>query len=344
MTHIINTPETHDVYMIAEIGGNHEGDLGLAKELLNQAIESGVNAVKFQAYTGEGIANKLVDPNRVKHFNKFTLSLDNHIELAEMCLNTNVDYLASVWNENMLSGLIPYMKYVKVGSGDLTNYRFFELISSHKKPLIVSTGLSSEQEVIEAVRVIDEYYQDCEMGEQSHALLQCTSMYPIEFSDANLNVMSRFKELFPNYKIGYSDHTVGTTAIQVAISMGARVIEAHFTDKNIKSDFRDHKVSKTIDEFKDIIKFAQHVKQLQGSCNKSLLEIEKAQGHDVSFRRSLYLNKDLPAGTIIREEDIVVLRPAAGIPASEYKNLIGKKLIRKKVALEVVEWHDLEDT
>jgi N,N'-diacetyllegionaminate synthase len=339
----MKTREMHDVYVIAEIGGNHEGDFGLAKELLNQAVEAGVDAIKFQAYTGDGIANKVVDPDRVKHFNKFTLSLENHIELAEMCLNSNVDYLASVWNENMLHSLIPYMKYVKVGSGDLTNYRFFELISLHKKPLIISTGLSSEQEVIDAVRAVDGFYQDFKMGDQRHALLQCTSMYPIEYSDANLNVMHKYKKLFPNYKVGYSDHTIGTTAIQVAISMGAKVIEAHFTDKKIKSDFRDHKVSKTVDEFKDIIKFSQQVKQLQGSQKKSLLEIEKAHGHEVSFRRSLYLNKKLTAGAIILENDIVVLRPAVGIPASEFKNLIGKRLVRSKEALEVIDWDDFED-
>ncbi len=342
MTDDMKTQKTHDVYIIAEIGGNHEGDFGLAKELLNQAVDSGVNAVKFQAYTGEGIANKVVDPSRVKHFNKFTLSLENHIELAEMCINSKVDYLASVWNKDMLQGLIPYMKHVKVGSGDLTNYRFFELISAYKKPLIISTGLSSEQEVIDAVKAIDRYYRDCEMGEQKHALLQCTSMYPIEYSDANLNVMHRFKELFPNYQIGYSDHTIGTTAIQVAISMGAKVIEAHFTDKKIKSDFRDHKVSKTIDEFKEIIKFSKQVKQLQGSNKKSLLEIEKAHGHEVSFRRSLYLNKKLPAGAVIGEQDVIALRPAAGIPASEFYSLLGKKLVRTKEALEIIEWHDFE--
>ena len=144
----MNTENKTNVYFIAEIGGNHEGDFSLAKDLLNQAIECGVDAVKFQAYTGEGIANRLVDPDRVKHFNRFTLSLDDHIELAEICLKRNVDYMASVWNEEMLCQLVPYMRFVKVGSGDLTNYKFFEILSSYQKPIVLSTGIADIQEVV----------------------------------------------------------------------------------------------------------------------------------------------------------------------------------------------------
>ena len=341
--HAMNKRGNSKVYFIAEIGGNHEGDFSVAKDLLHQAIESGAHAAKFQAYTGDGIANKVVDPSRVKHFNKFTLSLDHHVELAEMCENANVDYMASVWNEDMLRHLVPYMKYVKIGSGDLTNYKFFSLLAHYQKPLILSTGLSTEEEVAGAVATIDQCYQEHDLGNLSHYLLQCTSMYPIEFSDANLNVMKSYSKLFPNYKIGYSDHTSGTTAIQVAIAMGAEMIEAHFTDRAIKSDFRDHIVSKTMAEFQDLIKFSEQVHELQGSFKKSLLDIEKENGHEISFRRSLYLNKTLKRGSKIKEEDIVVLRPASGIPASQYSDLVGKRLLRDVEALELFHWHDVED-
>ena len=337
----VNSENKTKVYFIAEIGGNHEGDFSLAKDLLNQAIECGVDAVKFQAYTGDGIANRLVDPDRVKHFNRFTLSLDDHIELAEICLKRDVDYMASVWNEEMLGQLVPYMRFVKVGSGDLTNYKFFEILSSYQKPIILSTGIAEIQDVEAAVSMIEKFYSGCDLGNLNHHILQCTSMYPIEFSDANLNVMGTYKNLFPNYEVGYSDHTVGTTAIQVAIAMGARTIEAHFTDKSIKSDFRDHIVSKTADDFRELIKFSDQVRDLQGSYEKSLLEIEKINGHDKSFRRSIYLNKYLPKGSTIKPEDVVILRPLSGIPASQYYELIGKKLARDINALEILQWSDI---
>ena len=331
------------VYFIAEIGGNHEGDFGLAKELLDQALESGVDAVKFQAYSGEGIANRIVDPGRVKHFNKFTLSMDNHIELAELCLANGVDYLASVWNEEMLSQLISYMRYVKIGSGDLTNYKFFKILASHEKPLILSTGLSDFEEVEAAVKTIDLFYRNCSLGDIEHHILQCTSMYPIAYSDAHLNVMKTYKKAFPKYKVGYSDHTVGTTAIQVAISMGAKMIEAHFTDRSIKSEFRDHLVSKTAEEFKELINFTEQVLELQGSNKKELLDIEKSNGHEKSFRRALYLKTDMARGAIVKEGDIAILRPVAGIAASEYYELLGKKLVRDITALEPLAWSDFTD-
>ena len=309
------------VYFIAEIGGNHEGDFGLAKDLLWQAIGSGVNAVKFQVYTGDGITNRNIDPKRAAHFDKFTLSTKQHLELAEICKNNQVDYLASVWNEELLGLFVEYMRYIKVGSGDLTNYRFLQLLSKYNKPLILSTGLAELAEVESAVGYLKACFNNTDVAELKHTVLQCTSMYPILDSDAHLNVMNTYRRLFPCFDVGYSDHTNGITAIEVALCMGASMIEAHFTDRSIKSDFRDHLVSKTSQEFRDLISFSKKVKEIKGSDQKTLLDIEKQNGHDKSFRRSLYLKKFKNKGSVVLEGDITVLRPVDGIEANYFDDV-----------------------
>ena len=128
----------------------------------------------------------------------------------------------------MLCQLVPYMRFVKVGSGDLTNYKFFEILSSYQKPIVLSTGIADIQEVEAAVNMIEKFYSSCDLGNLNHHILQCTSMYPIEFSDANLNVMGTYKNLFPDYQVGYSDHTIGTTAISGCNSYGSKDYRSPF--------------------------------------------------------------------------------------------------------------------
>ncbi len=140
------------------------------------------------------------------------------------------------------------MDFYKVGSGDLTAYPMLRELAKFKKPILISTGLADEKEVVEAVAFLqkqNDYYQQ----KEAIAVLQCTSMYPIQNSDANLNVMHRYKELF-QCKVGYSDHTEGSYAMEIAIAMGAEILEFHFTDDRSGKSFRDHKVSLTKDEVK----------------------------------------------------------------------------------------------
>ena len=135
--------DNDDIYIIAEIGGNHEGNFDKALDLLHQAADAGAQAVKYQIYTGETLVNISQDPDRVKHFDKFALSESQYEELAIECQSRNVDFCASVWSENLIEKFSNYLPYIKVGSGDLTAYPILTKFAKINKPIILSTGLAT---------------------------------------------------------------------------------------------------------------------------------------------------------------------------------------------------------
>lgn len=311
--------------LIAEIGGNHEGDFEYAKRLTDLAIKSGADAVKFQIYTGDSLVSSLESPQRNLHFKKFELSKEQHIELAKMVLNAGKLYSASVWDIEALEWIDAYMSFYKIGSGDLTAYPVLKAIAKKMKPIILSTGLANEEEVQKTVGYLenlDDFYK----VPQNLSVLQCTSMYPIEDADANLLVMRRFSELF-DHPIGYSDHTEGTIALETAVALGADVLEFHFTDSRENKTFRDHKVSLICDEVLDLKSKIKRIKASQGSGVKTALPIEIDNGHDISFRRAVYPSRDIAKGEILNEENLTVLRPLSGIDARDFDKVKGKKLL-----------------
>ncbi len=322
--------------LIAEIGGNHEGNFEYAKKLTQLAISTDVDFVKFQLYTGDTLVSKVESPIRNKHFKKFELSKEQHLELAKMITDAGIGYMASVWDEDMMEWIDPYMPIYKVGSGDLTAYPILKTIARKGKPIIISTGLSRESEVIEAVdfiRTINSIYN----GAENLAILQCTSMYPIAQSDVNLSVMQRLKN-FTSTTIGYSDHTEGLDALKYAYAMGAQVLEFHFTDTREGKEFRDHKVSLTPIEVKKLIEEIQKINILKGESEKQPLEIELENEHHISFRRAVYPKIDLKKGMILTEGNLTTLRPLRGIDAREYYAVLGKTLTKDVKAHEKLDW------
>jgi len=325
--------------LIAEIGGNHEGDFDYAKKLTRLAIESKVDVIKYQIYTGDTLVSKLENPDRNNHFKRFELTKAQHIYLAEMVLESGVKYSSSVWDINALKWLDKYIDIYKIGSGDLTAYPILEETSKKGKPMIISTGLSSEAEVIEAVKFV----QSCNSiytNKDYLGVLQCTSMYPIPFEDANLCVLKRFKEIF-NLSIGYSDHTEGSKALQYAHAMGAEILEFHFTDSRANKDFRDHKISLTKSEIHELIAEMKLINSLKGNTEKKPLKIEKDNGHDLSFRRAVYPSRDIKKGEVLSHENLTVLRPLSGIDARSYYDVIGKKVLKDFEMHEKMNFKDL---
>jgi len=309
--------------LIAEIGGNHEGDFEYAKKLTRLAISSNVDFIKFQLYTGNTLVSKMESPDRNSHFKKFEFTKDQHIYLAKMVQEAGIGYMASVWDEEMMKWIDPFLPIYKVGSGDLTAYPILETIAKKGKPIIISTGLSKEEEVLDAISFIQNInpiYRDANYL----AVLQCTSMYPIKDSDAHLSVIPRLKEL-TGLTVGYSDHTEGLKAMFYAYSLGAEIIEFHFTDSRDGKQFRDHKVSLTADEVKILQQEINLIKELKGTSVKESLSIEIENGHDISFRRAIYPKYDIPVGTILNDNNLICLRPNHGIDARDYNKLLGKK-------------------
>lgn len=325
--------------LIAEIGGNHEGDFDYAKRLTQLAIESGADFVKFQIYTGDTLVSALESPTRNQHFKKFELSPEQHIELAQLCQAHEVGYMASVWEEAALKWIDPYISIYKVGSGDLTAYPVLKTLAAYRKPLILSTGLATEAEVVEAVQFIrsqDPIYEKPEYL----AVLQCTSMYPIPKDDANLRVMDQLRSL-TGCPIGYSDHTEGSKALEIATAMGAEILEFHFTDSREGKTFRDHKVSLTRDEVIALRSKLQDIERLQGDRVKQPLAVEG--DHVVSFRRAVYPVKDLPAGTTLSMNNLTTLRPNHGIDARDIFKVLGKKTTVDLKRHQKLDWEFLID-
>ena len=197
----------HGPLLIAEIGGNHEGNFEYALKLTKLAIDSNVDFVKFQLYTGDTLVSKVESPQRNKHFKKFELSMEQYIQLAELCEANGVKFMASVWNPDYVSWIDKYNPIYKIGSGDLTAYPVLKEFAKLGKPIILSTGLSTIDDIAGAVEVIqkeNEIYKNPNFL----SILQCTSMYPIPYEDANLSVIQTLKDIF-HLPIGYSDHTEG---------------------------------------------------------------------------------------------------------------------------------------
>ena len=318
--------------LIAEIGGNHEGDFAYAKRLTKLAIKSDVDIIKFQIYSGETLVNNLMSPNRFKHFKKFQLSKKQHIYLAEMCLANGIKYLSSIWDTKVLKWLDKYLEIYKIGSGDLTAYPIIKEFAKKGKPIILSSGLSNSKEIKNTINFLinkNKKYKSKEFL----SVLQCTSSYPTIDQEANLKIVTQLVNN-NNITAGYSDHTIGSLALKSAYTLGAQILEFHFTDTRKNKTFRDHKVSLNFNETKELIKDLKRIKNLLGTNIKKPTASEIKSKHLISFRRGIYLNKNLERGTKIKESDLVCLRPNIGVDARDYKKIVGRKVKRNIKKLE----------
>jgi N,N'-diacetyllegionaminate synthase len=328
-------------FIIAEIGGNHEGNIDYAKKLLIDAAKSGADAVKFQTYFPEKIVSKVEDPNRYEHFSKFSLPIENYFELAKLAKQHGVMFMSSIWDHDSLNELNPLIDIHKVGSGDITNYPLIKSLLLTGKPLIISVAMakmSEIKEVVEYISSVDPTY----LSDNKLAILQCVAMYgDPKDCFANLNVIKSLKSEFQNVTIGYSDHTVGNFAANIAVALGAEIIEIHFTDDKSR-DFRDHHISINAKELADLQENISRTITLLGSSKKyPVNEIETSE-RIREFRRGCYLKNDLKKGDIISSENLTTLRPCKGIDARDFEKIIGSKLLKDKKAFVSLSWSDFE--
>ena len=307
--------------LIAEIGGNHEGDFGKAKDLVNMAIESEVDFIKLQTYFADTLVEKTIAPDRWTHFKKFELSIEQHIELAELITNQGKNYLSSIWDINSYTQLEKYLTHIKIGSGDSVSYSFLKQAALIGKPIILSTGLCTLNEVSLSVKTLREINPIYKKPEFIY-ILQCTSMYPIPMIEANLNVMNEYRKF--NCRVGYSDHTLGKFALEVASLLGAEILEFHFTDDKEKKSFRDHQVSLVSEDVKELNIFFDNVIEVCGSSKKEPTKSEKDNNHIQTFRRGTYLQQNISSGSVISKDDLIEKRPLN--EGLSYLELIGKKV------------------
>lgn len=329
----------HGPLLLAEIGGNHEGDFEAAVHLVDLAIGAGVDAIKFQIYYGDTLVSATESPDRNAHFKRFELTPTQHIELARRVLAAGRSYVASVWDVDAFEWITPVMSICKIGSGDLTAPPFLRAAADTGKPLILSTGLSDMAEISDAVALI-RHRNPAYCDPAQLAVLQCTSMYPIADSDANLSVMKSLSDL--DVTVGYSDHTVGRRALEVAAAMGAAVLEFHFTDRKEGRSFRDHQLSLDESDVRQLIGALDEIRVLRGSPEKAPLGVEIANGHPTSFRRAVYPARDIAAGELLDARNLCVLRPNHGIDARDYDSVLGRRAKRFLNRHQQLDWQDLE--
>ena len=313
-------------YLIAEIGGNHEGDLRIAKGLIRSAAEAGADAVKFQSYTAKGLVNKCLDPTRFAHFKGFELSCDGWNELVLCARENGVEFATSIWDIKNFGFLLDELPFIKVGSGDLTNFSILKHFALTRKPIILSTAMASITEIDRAVQCIQNVDSMYNLG-SNLCIMHCVAMYGNPRSEyANLRQIETLKKMYPNLEIGYSDHSIGYNAMLIANVLGVRIFEFHFTfDKS--REFRDHQISlnsRDLVEFKQSLNFQESV--LGNSCVRPVVEVESPQRVQ-EFRRACYFKRKMKKGQIVKEEDLIYLRPNVGLCASEYESIISKECL-----------------
>lgn len=320
--------EGEPCFIVAEAGANHNGKIELAKELVRKAAESGADAIKFQTYVAGKLATKTAPKywadNRPKEsqyevFSKLDkLTEDEWKELAEFCRKMNITFLSTpfdVESADLLDELrVPAFK---IASADITYLPLIKHAAEKGKPLILSTGMATIDEIKEAVEVIKS------TGNDKIILLHCTLSYPTAFKDANLRMIHTMQEEFPDIPVGLSDHTMGTIVPIAAVASGAKIIEKHYTIDKSLPDSPDHPLSVDPGELKEMIKQIRTVEEALGSPIKRPIEAEKAA---LKFaRRSIVANVRIPEGTVITKDMITFKRPGTGISPKFFDQVVGKK-------------------
>lgn len=315
-------------FIIAEAGVNHNGSLELAKKLIDVAASAGANAVKFQTFISEEVVSvnapkakyqKITtneDESQLEMIKKLELSRNDHQELIKYAKKKEIMFLSTPFDKRSVDLLIELsVPMIKISSGEITNHPFLKYIASKGLPIILSTGMSTLEEVAESVSVIKE------AGCKDLTLLHCTSNYPARVTDCNLLAMKTMAEKF-NLPVGYSDHTTGIVVPIAAAAMGACVIEKHFTlDKNLPGP--DHKASLEPDELKEMIRSIRMVDKALGSSIKAPVESE-LEVRDVA-RRSIVAKVDIIEETNIKEDMLSFKRPGTGIPPTDIMRVVGMK-------------------
>lgn len=319
-------------YIIAELGANHNGDMNLAKKLIIEAREAGADCVKFQSWSKDSIFTKkkyadnyfIADDYRgrddftlEKIVDAYSISEDELIEMKKFADEVGIDCTSTPFNKKEADFLVDKMEtpFIKVASMDLNNYPFLEYLAKKNKPMIISTGLSELYEIDKAVKTIEN------AGNTQIVILHCVATYPPEDKDVNLNNIKTLMITYPNYPIGFSDHTLGTAIPLASVALGACLIEKHFTlDKNMEG--WDHKVSATKDEMKEIVDNSKRVSNALGSFRISATESDEKKKE---FRRSIVITRDIKKGEEITLDDIDYKRPGGGFDPEMTEYIIGRK-------------------
>ena len=308
------------IFIVAEAGNNHEGDIKVAKKLIDKAVFAGADAIKFQTFKKENFINN-EEKKRLKQLQKFSLDIKDFKELSNYAKKKKIIFFSTPLDLNSAKELNKFQKFFKISSGDNNYFDLIKVISDFKKPMIISTGLA-DMRLIKKIYVFLKKNKKFKISKKNFAFLHCVSSYPVPIEQANLLSIKYLMKKFKNISIGYSDHTVGMHACLVAASLGVQIIEKHFTIDNNFSKFRDHRLSLNPINFKKMVEIIREIELLLGKEKKIIQKCEK-EGLK-SSRRSLAFNKRLPKGSKLSAKDLFGLRPEKNISIEKKKLFIGK--------------------
>jgi sialic acid synthase SpsE len=335
-------------YVIAEIGVNHGGSLTLAKKMIRLAKKGGADAAKFQSYKAETLASKQSpsywDIKKEKTRSQFELfkkydvfSKIDYIKLAKYAKKINIDFISTPFDDEAVEYLNPLVPFFKISSSDITNIPLLKKIANKRKPVVLSTGASSIDEIKNALKILNKKVKS------KVVLMHCILNYPTKNKNANLRMIKGLKKSFPNNIIGYSDHTVADknlTSLHTAFLLGANVLEKHFTHNKLLSG-NDHYHSMDFNNLKNFNKMIDQTYSLLGKHeNKHPIQSEKLSRRNA--RRSIVLKKSIHIGAKINKNNIICKRPGIGISPIYWNKVIGS--ISKKILKEdhILKWSDIK--
>lgn len=336
------------VIIIAEAGVNHNGDIRVAKKLIDAAVDAGVDYVKFQTFKADSLVSKSAkkaeyqtvnindgDDSQYAMLKKLELSHENHVELMSYCSERNIQFFSTAFDVEGVNYLNDLgLSFFKIPSGEITNYPYLKAVALCGKPVVMSTGMCSEMEVKQALDVLVKFG----LRKEAISILHCNTEYPTPMQDVNLRAMMTIQETF-GVQVGYSDHTLGIEVPIAAVALGATIIEKHFTlDRTLPGP--DHVASLEPNELKQMVAAIRNIElAMSGDGEKKPSESETK--NIAIARKSIHINKHLSKGHTITNEDIISLRPGDGISPMEWENIIGKKLTTDKNEFDQLLFSDL---
>ncbi len=341
----------HPTYFIADIAANHDGDLARAKELIALAARAGADAAKFQHFTAKTIVSDFGFKNlgsQQSHqsrwkksvfevYDEAALNADWTPDLKAACDAVGIDFFTSPYSLELVDFVDPYVSAFKIGSGDITWLEIVERMASKGKPVILATGASTLDDVVQAVDAILERTPQV-------ALMQCNTNYTgrlENFGYIELNVLKTYAAMYPELILGLSDHTPGHATVLGSVALGARVIEKHFTDE-ISRVGPDHAFSMDPASWREMV---DRTRELELALGTGVKRVEPNEADTVVLqRRAIRACGPLRAGKIIEADDVEVLRPCPrdGLPPHQLSSVVGRSLVRDLAAGQHLRWTDLD--